>query len=44
VTSFKLLSKYMLIMRLRFDVMLHSNFGNENSCVGRRFPTPALTS
>jgi len=34
VTAFELLFKYLLIMRLRFDVMLHSNFGNENSGAG----------
>jgi len=26
--------KYLLIMWLRFDVMLYSNFGNENSGAG----------
>jgi len=34
VTFIELLSKYLLIMRLRFDVMLYSNFGNENSGAG----------
>jgi len=31
VASFDLLSTYMLIMELRFDAMLYSNLGNENS-------------
>jgi len=34
VTSFELLSKFLLIMLLRFDVMLYSNLGNENSGAG----------
>jgi len=45
VTSFGLLSKYLLIMELRFDTMLYSNLGNENSNAaiskvhaGHRFP------
>jgi len=29
-----LLSKYLLIMDLRFDAMLYSNLGNENSDAG----------
>ena len=29
-----LLSKYLLIMDLRFDAMLYSNLGNENSDKG----------
>jgi len=35
VTSLDLLSKYLLIMELRFDTMLYSNLGNENSVAGR---------
>jgi len=31
VTSSDLPSKYLLIMELRFEVMLYSNLGNENS-------------
>jgi len=31
VTSFDLPSKYLLIMGLRFEAMLHSNLGYENS-------------
>jgi len=31
VTSYDLLSKYLLIMELRSDAMLYSNLGNENS-------------
>jgi len=34
VTSLALLSKYLLIMELRFDAMLYSNLGNENSDAG----------
>jgi len=47
VTSFDLLSKYLLVIELRFDAMLCSIMGKENSdadriwIVGRRFPTLA---
>jgi len=34
VTSLALLSNYLLITELRFDVMLYSNFGNENMDAG----------
>jgi len=34
VTSIDLLSKYLLIMELRFGVMLYSNLGNENFDAG----------
>jgi len=34
VTSLDLLSKYLLIMELRFNAMLRSNLGNENSDTG----------
>jgi len=34
VSSLDLLSKYLLIMELRFDAMLCSNLGNENSDAG----------
>jgi len=34
VTSVDLLSEYVLIMELRFDVMVCSNLGNENSDAG----------
>jgi len=33
VTSFDLLFKYLHIMELRFEALLHSNLGNENSDV-----------
>jgi len=53
VTSFELLAKYLLIMLLRFDMMMYSNLGNENSGAGyikcshgphlaRGLPTPGL--
>ena len=35
--SLRLLSKYLLIVELRFDVMLHSNLGKENSDVGHNY-------
>jgi len=35
VTSLNVLSKYLLIMELRFDAMLYSNTGNENSDAGQ---------
>jgi len=31
---FELLSKYLLIMLLRFDAMMYSSFGNEHSAAG----------
>jgi len=31
MTTVNLLSKYLLVMELRFDAMLYSNMGNENS-------------
>jgi len=34
MTSLDLLSKYLLIMDLRFDTMLCSNLSNENSVEG----------
>jgi len=34
VTSLDLLSKYLLVMELRFDAMLYSKLGNENSDEG----------
>jgi len=34
VTSLDSLSKYLLIMELRFDAMLYSNLGNQNSDAG----------
>jgi len=34
VTSLGLLSKYLLIMELRFDPMLYSNLGNEHYDAG----------
>jgi len=34
VACLDLLSKYLVIMELRFDVMLNSNIGNENSNAG----------
>jgi len=46
VTHLDLLCKYLLIVELRFDAMLCSNMGNENSDAGhiwlegRNFPTP----
>jgi len=29
-------------MELRFDAILYSNLGNEDSAAGRRFPTPGI--
>jgi len=34
VTSFEFISKYLLITLLRFDAMLCSNLGKENSSAG----------
>jgi len=34
VTSLDLLSKYLLIMELRFDAILYSKLGNKNSDAG----------
>jgi len=34
MTTLKALSKYLLVMELRFDAMLYSNVGNENSDAG----------
>ena len=34
MTSFGLLSKYLVNMDLRFDTQFHSNLGNENSVAG----------
>jgi len=49
VASLDLLFKYLLIIDLRFDTMLHSNLGNENSVAGhikrsrgQQIPTPVL--
>jgi len=42
VTSLSLLSKYPLIMELRFDAMLYFNSGNKYSDAGCMFPIPDL--
>jgi len=51
VTSLDLLSNYLLIVDLRFDAMVCSNLGNENSdtghikCLrGQQVPQPALNN
>jgi len=47
VTTYDLLSKFLLIMELRFDAILYSNLSNgilmrtiSNVHAGRRFPPP----
>jgi len=51
VASLDLLSKYLLIIELRFDAILYSNLCNENPDgvisnvhAGRRFPIPGLSN
>jgi len=34
VTTLNILSKYLLVIELRFDAILYSNMGNENSVAG----------